>query len=95
MPFEHPEVYDTIRDRLLEYMKKPEKEMKIDFNLSAINAVSKRLIISTFRLLDGMRKDGVNIKINWFYQPDDDDVFELGEICKSIFDIPMDIRINI
>jgi len=94
VPFDHPEIYDTIRDRLLVYMQKPEKEMKIDFNLSAINAVSKRSLIYTFQLLENIKKQGVNIKINWYYQPDDDDVLEMGEICKSIFDIPIEIIIN-
>jgi hypothetical protein len=95
VPFNHPEIYDTIRDRLEVYMQKPEKEMKIDFNLSAINAVSKRSIISTFRLLEKMNREGANIQINWYYHPDDDDVYELGEICKSTFNILMDVRMSI
>ena len=95
VPFDHPEIYDIIRDRLIVYMQNPAKEMKIDFSLSAINAVSKRSIMLTFRLFEEMNREGANIRVNWYYHPDDDDVYELGEICKATFNILMDVRISI
>jgi hypothetical protein len=95
VPFNHPDVYDTIHDRLRIYMQKPEKEMTIDFILSAINAVSKRAIINTFRLLEEMNREGANIQVNWFYQPDDDDVCELGEICKTTFNVLTNVKMDI
>ena len=87
VPFNYPEIYDTIQDRMSLYMNKPEKTTRIDICLSAINAVSKRSIISTFQLFEKMSKQGINILINWYYQSDDEDVFEMGEICKSAFDL--------
>lgn len=87
VPFNYPEIYDTIQDRMSLYMNKPEKTTRIDICLSAINAVSKRSIISTFQLFEKMNKQGINILINWYYQSDDEDVYEMGEICKSIFDL--------
>jgi hypothetical protein len=92
VPFEHPDCYDTIQDRLLVYMQKPQKEMKIDFNFSAINAVSKRSITRIFCLLEEIRKEGVNMIVNWYYQPDDEDVLELGEFFKTAFKIPLELR---
>jgi hypothetical protein len=92
VPFNHPVFFDTIRDRLKIYMQKPAKDMKIDFNLSAINAVSKRAIMQTFRLLEEMNYDGVNVRVRWYYQHDDDDVQEFGEICQSTFKVPTEIR---
>jgi hypothetical protein len=87
MPFNYPDIYDTIQDRMTLYMKHPEEKTRIDICLSAINASSKRSLINTFRLFEKMNKRGMNILINWFYQPDDEDVYELGEFCKSNFDL--------
>jgi len=87
VPFNYPDIYDTIQDRMSIYMNKPEEKTRIDICLSAINAVSKRSIINTFQLFEEMSKHGMNILINWYYQPDDEDVYELGEICKSNFDL--------
>ena len=87
VPFNYPEIYDTIQDRMSLYMNKPKKTTRIDICLSAINAVSKRSIITTFQLFEKMSKQGINILVNWYYQSDDEDVFEMGEICKSAFDL--------
>jgi hypothetical protein len=92
VPFNYPEIYDTIRDRLNVYMEKPEKSTTVDFNLSAINAVSKRSIMNTFEVFEVMSKKGCNLQVNWYYHPDDEDVYELGEIFKSRFDVNMQIR---
>ncbi len=95
VPFGYPEMYDTIYDRLRIYMQRPEKNTKVDFDLSAINAISKLSIMQTFRLFEEMNKEGVNVQVNWYYQHDDEDVYELGEICKSTFDIEMDLKESI
>jgi len=92
VPFNYPEIYDTIRDRLAVYMEKPEESTTIDFSLSAINAVSKRSIMNTFEVFEEMSKKGCNLQVNWYYQPDDEDVHELGEIFKSRFDVNIQIR---
>jgi hypothetical protein len=92
VPFNYPEIYDTIRDRLTLYMEKPEKHTTIDFRLSAINAASKRSIINTFCLFEEMKSKGCDVHVNWFYQSDDEDIFELGEIFQSVFDLDIHLR---
>jgi hypothetical protein len=92
VPFNHPEFYDTIKDRLTVYMKRPEKYTTVDFSLSAVNAASKRSIINTFRVFEEMSKKGCELEITWHYQLDDEDVFELGEICKSSFEVNMHMK---
>jgi hypothetical protein len=73
-------------------MEHPEKSTTIDFNLSAINAASKRSIINTFKVFEEMARKGCDLTVNWYYQSDDEDIFELGEICKSSFEINMEIK---
>jgi replicative DNA helicase len=93
VPFDKPEIYDIINDRLVIYSKNPEKHTYIDFIFSAVNAVSKRHIINTFRLLEQLNKKGTDIKVNWFYQDDNEDIRELGEICKSYFKMNIQLKI--
>jgi len=92
VPFNYPEFYDTIKDRLGVYMKRPEKQTTVDFSLSAVNAASKRSIINTFKVFEEMSQKGCELEITWHYQSDDEDVFELGEICKSNFDVTMHMK---
>jgi len=92
VPFDHPNIYDVISEKLMVYSQNPEKHTKINFNLSAINAISKRQIINTFRLLEFLGSKGTEMQVNWYYHTDDEDVQELGEICKSFFHINIQLK---
>jgi hypothetical protein len=85
VPFDHPEIYDIIMDRLKLFAQTPDEEIQIDIKLTAVNAVSKRSIANTFICLENLEKKGTRVKINWFYPPDNEDIFELGEIFQSRF----------
>ena len=92
VPFDHPEMYDIIRERLLTYSQKPEKNTRVDFYLSAVNAVSKRSIIHIFRILENIVERGTEVQVNWHYESDDEDLLELGEICKGYFRINIQLK---
>ena len=64
----------------------------IDFSLSAINARSKRSIIEAFGLFEQMSQKGLSLQVNWNYRSDDEDVCELGEICKDRFKLNMNLN---
>lgn len=91
VPFDHPDCYDTIKDRLVIYAKNPLRRTQIDFDLYAVNAASKRSIVDTFRLLEEIDGDETKVHVNWFYQSDDEDVMEFGEICQSNFDVAVNV----
>jgi hypothetical protein len=91
VPFDHPDCYDTIKDLLLIYAKDPMTNTQIDFDLSAVNAVSKRSIVDTFRLLEEINGSKTSVKVNWFYKSDNEDIMEFGEICQSNFNVAFDL----
>lgn len=94
VPFDHPEIYDVIRDRLIVYGQNPEENTMIDIRLTAINGVSKRSMIDTFKFLENADNKGTHFKINWFYQPEDEDILELGEIFQTSFNLDIDLKIS-
>jgi hypothetical protein len=92
VPFDYPEMYDIINDRLVVYSMVPSSQTQVDFYLSVVNAISKRYIFNIFKLLDKLEQKGTKIKVNWFYQKDNEDILELGEICKSNFHINVQLK---
>ncbi len=92
VPFNDAEIYATIMDRMRVYMNEPEDRTVIDFSLSAINARSKRSIIEAFGLFEQMSQKGLSLQVNWNYRSDDEDVCELGEICKDRFKLNMNLN---
>jgi hypothetical protein len=91
VPFDHPDCYDTIKDLLIVYAKNPMRTTKIDFDLSAVNAVSKRSIVDTLRLLEEIDGSETQVEVNWFYESNDEDVMEFGEICQSNFNVSFNL----
>jgi hypothetical protein len=92
VPYEYPVIYDLIKDRLVIYSKLKLKKTQVDFYLSVVNAVSKRYIYNTFKFFEELEQNGTRMEVNWFYQTDNEDIKELGEICKSIFKINVQLK---
>ena len=92
VPFDHPEMYDIIRERLLKYSENPEKITRVDFYLIAANAVTKRSIIKIFTILEQLSKSGTKVDVKWYYESDNEDLLELGEICKSNFQVNITLK---
>jgi hypothetical protein len=91
VPFDYPDCYDTIKDLLMIYAKNPMSKTQIDFDLSAVNAVSKRSLVNTFRLLEEIDGSKTKVKVNWFYNSDNEDIMEFGEICQSNFNVAFNL----
>ncbi len=53
----------------------------IEFNFEMIyfNSTSAKVLMKLFDLLDATAEKGVAVTINWYYDPDDDNMQELGE----------------
>lgn len=75
--------YEPIITWLKEYVKAPKNTVvQIDFDY--FNSSSAKLLISIFRTLAKVKKDGYKLKIEWYYSKDDDDMKECGENYASM-----------
>lgn len=91
-PLDRPAIFDNILNNLVIYFQNPEKHTCIDFNLIVLNAISKRYIVNTFKTLEHFIEVGSDVEINWFYQLDNEDIKEFGEICKANFNINIQLK---
>ncbi len=44
-----------------------------------------------FRKLEAIHRDGHDMVVNWYYEENDEDIFESGEDMDSMIDIPFNI----
>lgn len=84
VPYDQPSIYNIINERLISYSKNPQNSTQIDFFLSEVNAISKRQIINILKLLEELKHNGVDINVNWHCNPENEDIQDFGEICKTI-----------
>lgn len=57
---------------------KPEK-VSLTFDLDYINSSSSKVLIDFIEYTNVLKEDNIDVEINWFYYPEDEDIFELGE----------------
>ena len=90
IPENAEEFYHPVLEWFDTYMNHPVKEtiLKIDleyFNISS----SKRLLFLLYKLNE-LHLNNHNVKIQWFYNEEDEDMFEVGQDYAFMVKVPFD-----
>ncbi len=75
-------------DWLDEYIVNPAPKTSLSINIEHFNTSSSKSILELFKTLDPLHKTGQDIVVNWFYEDDDEDIFEAGENYQAITGLP-------
>jgi len=86
--------YEPIINKLKEYFATKPQKVNFIFNISYYNTASSKIIVSILQMLDNLKKQGSDVKIIWFYDPDDEDMMIAGEDFSEIVDIPFELKTN-
>jgi len=70
------------------YTAAPLASTVVNVQLEYFNTSSSKCILDIFKRLENIAKAGSVVNINWFYEEDDEDMFEAGEDYQSIIKIP-------
>ncbi|MBI9053878.1 MAG: DUF1987 domain-containing protein [Bacteroidales bacterium] len=88
IPENPEEFYTNLFIWTKEYFNKPQNETLVHVQLEYINSGSSKFILEFFQLIQLYKGKGMNCKINWHYEEDDEAVLELGKHYQSIIDVP-------
>lgn len=66
-------------------------ELNCEFQIYVINSISKKNLMLVFNKLSDFYKKGKKMKIKWFADRDDEDIYELAEEIIKLFGIPINI----
>lgn len=91
IPEDPEKFFSLLTDWLAQY--KPAQGLKTLFRvrLHYYNSTSIKRLLHLFQALEGLHKQGHEIKINWEYEEGDDDSVMDGEDYKSLLKIPFEI----
>jgi len=70
-----------------DYFKSPKDLTTVEIQLEYINSGSSKFILEFLHLLQDMHNSGKKCKVNWYYEEDDEAVFELGKHYQSILNL--------
>ena len=82
------EFYKPLVDWLDAYATEPKDNTEVNIQLEYFNTSSSKCILDVFKKLETIHKNGNDVKINWYFEEDDEDMFEAGEDYQSIINIP-------
>ncbi|MCT4587357.1 MAG: DUF1987 domain-containing protein [Carboxylicivirga sp.] len=88
IPENSVEFYKPIIDWLEKFGDTPSDETNVNIQLEYFNTSSSKCILDIFKRLELIHKKGNPVEINWYYEEDDEDMFEAGEDYQSIINIP-------
>ncbi len=83
--------YQPIIDWFSEYFKDPNSETVINFKLDYLNTASSKALLSLFLVVEEAVKNGMNAKIRWYFEEDDEDMKDIGDEYADIIQIPFEI----
>ncbi len=88
IPENSVEFFEPLNEWLVEYSHDAKEETVIDMKLEYFNTSSSKCILDFFKKLESMNGAVTNVKVNWYYETDDEDMAEAGEDYEAIVDLP-------
>lgn len=82
------EFYKPLIDWLERYSEAPLETTNVNVQLEYFNTSSSKCILDVLKKLELLYKKGKKVQVNWYYEEDDEDMFEAGEDYQSIITIP-------
>jgi len=76
---------------LNEFLAEDPKSIILDVELEYFNTSSSKCILDFLRRLMVYHKANDCVKINWYYEEDDDDIREAGEDYQALIKIPFEM----
>ena len=87
IPENSVDFYKPLIDWLEKYGQTPCANTMVIIQLEYFNTSSSKCILDIFKKLELISKKGNPVEINWYYEEDDEDMFEAGEDYQSIINL--------
>ncbi len=68
------------------------KELVVDFKFDYFNTATAKVIYELLKKFKQINKQGIDVIINWYYHPEDDDLLEEGEIMSEALDLKFNFK---
>ncbi|HRP53276.1 MAG TPA: DUF1987 domain-containing protein [Fluviicola sp.] len=90
IPENSVEFYKPLNDWIDSYGRSPQAETVVDVKLEYFNTSSSKCILDLFKKLEGI-SSATNVKVNWYFEVDDEDMEEAGQDYQAIIGLPFNI----
>ncbi len=93
IPENSVEFYRPVLEWIDHYLHQPGKKTLLLIKLEYFNTSSSKSLIEIFRKFEKLFQSGQEVLIQWFYEQEDEDMFESGEDIREIIKIPVELKV--
>lgn len=79
--------YQKIIDALDSFAGSSHPDFTANFSFEYFNTSSSKCLFDVFKKLGHLNEQGKAVKINWYYEEDDEDMMEAGEDYADLLDL--------
>lgn len=94
LPEDSTRLYEELISALKEYCQSPKDTTSADLKLEYFNTSSSKSILEVLKLLKQIKLSGKEIKINWMFDEEDEEMLEAGQDFSSLINIPFNYIAN-
>lgn len=80
--------FEPVLDWLKTYRSAPNNLTIFKFELEYVNTASSKIVHDILSILDQVYKLGNEVRVEWHYYEEDEDMLELGEEYEEVYDLP-------
>lgn len=91
IPENSVEFYKPLNDWIDSYGKSPIAVTEVDVKLEYFNTSSSKCILDLFKKLEAISGSKTEVKVNWYFEVDDEDMEEAGQDYQAIIGLPFNI----
>lgn len=91
IPENSVEFYQPLQEWIDSYAKSPKNETVVEIKLEYFNTSSSKCLLDLFKKLESLNSVGSNVKVNWYFEEDDEDMEEAGEDYQAIIGLPFNM----
>ena len=73
------------------YTSEIRKAIVLNLELEYLNTSSTKCLLDILEILEKYYKDSGDVKVNWHYKEDDEDILEMGEDITEDIEIPINL----
>jgi hypothetical protein len=79
-------------DWIEQYFAQGATELSAEFRMTYFNTASSKALRNLVKLLDGFYAAEKRVRVTWYYDPDDEDMQDVGKSYSLAFDVPISVQ---
>ncbi len=88
IPENSVEFYNPLNEWIKNYSNSPKEVTIFEVKLEYFNTSSSKCILDLFKILERINGKNTEVRVNWYFEEDDEDMEEAGEDYQAIIQLP-------